>query len=467
MIKFGTGGFRGVIGDEFTKENVRTVAQALCNIMLADGCPKKIVIGYDHRFGSDYFAGWMAETFAANGIEVGLYSEPMPTPAVMTAVRDCGLSYGVMITASHNPYNFNGVKVFVKEGRDADVAFTNRLEEASLAVTNIKYMPLDQAVERGIVAPYSNMREYLDNIKKFLNAGADFGSANILYDNLNGVGARCIEPLFKELGVKNYTILHAVRDAFFNRMPPNPTEQAMRPLKELVLSEGYSFAMATDSDGDRLGILDEKGNYVSSNEILACLYYYLVKYRKMEGDVVKNCATSVLLDKLANRLGYACREVDVGFKNISAGITKYNALLGGESSGGLTVRGYIFGKDSVFSSMLFTEMTVAMGKPVSQIVREVREFAGYDYVCVEDQISFDSAEGIMEYVLSHEPAFDRPVLECKRLNNNIKYLFEGGCWALLRLSGTEPVFRVFVECESRQAAEYNVKKLRELINLRK
>ena len=467
MIKFGTGGFRGVIGDDFTKQNVQLVAQALCNIIRADNSNLPVVVGFDHRFCSDRFAQWFGETLAGNNVRVLLYAEPMPTPAVMTAVRDEKLDYGVMITASHNPYYFNGVKLFVSGGMDADVEFTNRLEAECQQAANVAEMPLSAAQNAGLITAYSNKRQYLDNIKAFVSPKIKRNNANVLYDNLWGVGAGCIAPLMKEVGIKNFTVLHTQHDAFFNFEMPNPTEANMLPLRSVVLSEKYDFAFGTDSDSDRLGILDEKGNYVSSNEILAALYYYLVKYRGMKGDVVKNCATSILVDKVAKKLGYKCHEVDVGFKNISAEIKRTDALIGGESSGGLTVRGYIFGKDSVFSSILFTEMVIVMQKPVSQIMQELRQFADYNYVCVEDQISFDSEEGLVEYLTDNMPQFNQPVATFQHFNRNFKYIFEDGSWALIRLSGTEPVFRVFAEFQTAKEAHTNIEILRKFIASKK
>lgn len=463
MIKFGTGGFRGVIGDDFTRANVELVAQALSDIIHADGSEKSVAVGFDHRFGSDYFALWMAQVLAANGVKSLLYTEPMPSPAVMTAVRDKRLDYGIMITASHNPYMFNGVKLFLRGGVDADIAFTDRLEKAALRVKSVKTAEECVARKSGLIADFTNKTEYINNIAAYLSPRLGGSKLRILYDNLCGVGARCIVPLFKQLGISGLDVLENRHDAFFGFKNPNPTREEMLPLANTVTSEHYDFAMATDSDSDRLGILDENGNYVSSNEILAVIYYYLVKYRGMQGDAVKNCATSVLIDKLAQKLGYACHEVDVGFKNISAAIRKYDALIGGESSGGLTVRGYIFGKDSVFSSALFTEAVTVIGKPVSHIVEEVKRLAGYTYTCVEREIRFDGESGILDRLERLTPAFDRPVLEKKRIDKNIKYLFGNDCWAIIRLSGTEPVFRAYVECESAAAAEFNADKLEEMI----
>lgn len=467
MIKFGTGGFRGIIGDDFTREAVQKIAQGLADMIAADNVKTPVVVGYDHRFCSEYFAEWIAETLSANGIKTLLYVEPMPSPAVMTAVRDENLDYGVMITASHNPYRFNGVKLFVKGGMDADVQTTDRLERLINGVSAVKTLPLNLGRKQGLVEDYSNMERYLNNVLQFVSKEVDFSKLNVLYNNLYGVGAKCIAPLFKQIGVGSLTVLHTERDAYFGNRMPNPTEKVMADMRADVVKGRYDFAFGTDSDVDRLGIIDELGNYVSSNEILAALYYYLVKYRKMKGDVVKNCATSVLIDKVAANLGFICHEVDVGFKNISHAIKQYDALIGGESSGGLTVRGYIYGKDSVFSSTLFAEMVAALNKPVSEILREVREFAGYNQVCVEDEIRFDSEEGLVDYLTNNVPAFDRKLVKFDHFTRNFKYYFDNGCWALIRLSGTEPVFRVFAEFETKDEANIIISQLREFISNRK
>lgn len=466
MIQFGTGGFRGIIGDDFTKSAVQQIAQGLSDIIISDNITTAVVVGYDHRFCSEFYAEWMAQTLTANGIKTLLYSEPMPSPAVMTAVRDEQLDYGIMITASHNPYRFNGVKLFTRGGMDADVTVTDRLEQAINSGKTVKSIKLVDAQDSSLLKRYTNLEKYVDNIKSFVSPKIKNNNLNILYNNLYGVGAKCVIPLFSAAGIKNLTVLHTERDAFFGNRMPNPTEHVMEDMKQQVIAGGYSFAMATDSDVDRLGIIDENGTYVSSNEILASIYYYLVKYRGMSGDIVKNCATSILVDKIASKLGYKCYEVDVGFKNISSAIKKHDALIGGESSGGLTVRGYIFGKDSVFSSVLFAEMAAVIGKPVSQIISEVRQFAEYNHVCIEDEIRFDKEEGLVEFLSANMPKFDRQLLKFEHYNRNFKYYFDNDCWALIRLSGTEPVFRVFAEFETKEHAAKVIGQLRAFINSR-
>ena len=451
-IKFGTGGFRGIIGADFTKDAVQRIAQGLADMMAADGDRTPVPIGFDNRFLSDAFARWMAQVLAANGIACLLYDSPVPTPMVMCAVRDLRCAYGIMITASHNPYMYNGVKLFVRGGADADVAVTRRLEGMVADVKNVRELPEGELASSGCVRPFCNKKEYLANIASFIDPAIENNSLRVLFDNLFGVTVVGLRPFFDRYKIKEYTILHAERDALFGQRLPNPTEQMLRPLKDEVLRGGYDFAMATDSDGDRLGVLDERGEYVSSNDILACLYYYLVKYKGERGDIVKNCATSVLLDMLAEKLGFACHTVDVGFKNISEKMRKTDALIGGESSGGLTCRGYLFGKDSTFSGALFTEMCIKMKKPVSAIVKEVHDFCGYTYSFAEDVMRFPVMPDA-DALAASNCAFGRDVLRTERIANNIIWRFSGNCWGLLRLSGTEPIVRIFAEAEDREETQ--------------
>jgi phosphoglucomutase len=458
MIQFGTGGFRGVIGNDFIKENIQKIAQALADISKEELNDKPIVVGFDYRFLSDIAAEWISEVLVANGISVLLMDSATPTPEVMFAVKDEVLNYGVMITASHNPYNYNGIKLFLKGGVDADVAFTSKMEKIINNIKTVKTIPLNQAKAGELIKSYNNMQKYLRFIQSFISDKVKNNTAKILYDNLNGVGTICLSQMAKNLQIKQFDILHERHDAFFNFALPNPTKEMMAPLSDIVKKEHYDFAMATDSDGDRLGVLDENGNYVDSNTILGILYYYLCKYRGEKGDIVKNCATSLLLDKLAEKLGYCCHEVDVGFKNISKGMTDYDALIGGESSGGLTVRGYIKGKDSVFSASLFMEAVIVIGKPVSEIVKEVRAFAGYTLCAEEASMSLPSLDNIKNYLLKNTPAISEKVLEMKHFGSNYKYDLETG-WVLIRLSGTEPVVRIGVETESQEKTDNIINEL--------
>ena len=465
-IQFGTGGFRGIIGDDFIKENIQLVAQALSNTIIE----KKqndhpVIVGYDNRFMSDYAAKWLAEVLNGNDIKVLLYTHVVPTPAVMSSTKDMGNYYGVMITASHNPYYFNGIKVFTKEGYDADIAFTSFLEQKIQEVEEVKTLNERLARKTGLLEDYTNLGSYLSHIKSFIDPTVTKNKLKVLYNNMNGVGVIGLEPMAKKLNIHQFIIINEDHDAFFGFNLPNPTREALTgEFSETVCNQGYDLGMATDSDGDRLGVIDEKGNYVSANEILASIYWYLVSVRGYKGDIVKNCATSILVDLVAESLGYQCHEVDVGFKNITAGMKEFDALLGGESSGGLTMKGYIYGKDATFSGALFLEMVIKCKLPVSEIIANIKKSVGYKYCCSEDLIALDvDAQEVIKYMRENLPNLSIRYEDVKIFGRNIKFLFKDRQWLLLRLSGTEPAFRVFSEFESQEVATTLVNEVKDYI----
>ena len=465
-VKFGTGGFRGVIGDDFNKENIQLVAQALANVILENSQEKQpIIIGFDNRFMSDYAARWFAEVLNGNGIRTLVYTHSVPTPTVMSTTRDMQNYYGVMITASHNPYYFNGIKVFTKEGYDADVAFTSLLEKKIAEVEEVKTLNERIARNHGLYEDYDNLGSYLQHIKSFIDPTVVKNKLRVLYNNMNGVGVIGLKPLAEKLHIYQFVIMNEDHDAFFGFNLPNPTKEALLgEFSETVVNQGYDLGMATDSDGDRLGIIDERGNYVSANEILAAVYWYLITVRGYKGDIVKNCATSILVDRVAKSLGYKCHEVDVGFKNITAGMKEFNALIGGESSGGLTMRGYIYGKDATFSGALFLEMAIKLNKPVSRIIYELKRSVNYDYYCSEDFITLDvDAQKVIEYMRNNLPKLSIKYEKVNIFNRNIKFLFNDEQWLLLRLSGTEPAFRVFTEFKYKEDSDVLVKELKDYI----
>lgn len=465
-IQFGTGGFRGIIGDDFNKENIQLIAQALANVIYENKQERRpIIIGFDNRFMSDFAAKWFAEVLNGNNIKTYVYTHSVPTPTVMSTTHDMRNYYGVMMTASHNPYYFNGIKVFTKEGYDADVVFTSLLEKKIAEVTEVKVLNERLARQKELLEDYDNLGSYLSHIKSFIDPAVSKNKLRVLYNNMNGVGVIGLKPLAKRLNIYQFTIINEEHDAFFGFNLPNPTKEAlMGEFSETVCNQGYDLGMATDSDGDRLGVIDEKGNYVSANEILASIYYYLVKSRGYKGDIVKNCATSILVDLVAEQLGYECHEVDVGFKNITAGMKEFDALLGGESSGGLTMKGYIYGKDATFSGALFLEMAIKLNKPVSQIIGDIKKEVNYNYYFSEDYITLNvDAQKVIEHMRSNIPNLSIKQQETKVFGRNIKFLFSNRQWLLLRLSGTEPAFRVFSEFQNEDDAQTLVKELKDYI----
>ena len=464
MIKFGTGGFRGIIGDDFNKENIQLIAQAISNVIIKNNLRRQTAIGYDYRFLSPEAATWMSEVFAGNEIKVNYSCEPTPSPTMIYATKMLGIDYGVMITASHNPPTFNGIKVFQKGGMDADIETTQKIEYELNSISKVKSVSSLSETYKNYVTEISFTEDYISYVKEFISPTIKGNTIKVLYDGFYGVGERTIKEAIKEYELSNITLKHCRHDALFGGSLPNPTKDNMLRNKQEVIENNYAFCFGMDSDGDRLGIIDEKGNYVDSNEIMACLYYYLIKYRNESGDCVRNLATSILMDKVSNKFGYKCHEVDVGFKNISSKMKDVNALLGGESSGGLTIRNYLFGKDSTFSSLLFLEMVIVMNKPVSEIVKEVKDFCEYSYIFDEDVSIYDKNLNIYDCLNTTTPKFNKEPIRIEKINNNVKYHFDNNEWILLRISGTEPALRVFIEMEDINDVYENKKLLNTYIN---
>lgn len=454
-IRFGTGGWRAIIGDDFTKENIMRVAQGICDLMREERkTGKPVMIGYDRRFLSESAAEWIAEVLCANGVSVWFMRRSAPTPLVMFTVKHEELYYGVEVTASHNPPEYNGIKLIVEEGRDASVECTARLEEL-IAHAQVRAIPFAQAERDGLVTVLKTpFNDFLDSILSQLDLPAiRRAGMRILFDPMHGSGTY---PLMTVLYTARCTVdlMNSNKDAYFGGSMPAPSYSRLAALMQRVTGERYDLGIAVDGDGDRLGIIDSNGAYISANQILVMLYYYLHEYRGWKGPVVRNLATTHMLDRVAESFGEVCYEVPVGFKYISSKLDEVDAVLGGESSGGLTVRGHIFGKDSVYAASLFVEMVCAIGKPPHEIWRELTEKYG-TFVMEEDSFRFDPQDKErVECLLMRErrlPAFAGKQVERVGYEDGCKVYFSDGAFVICRFSGTEPLLRIFAE-DSEQAS---------------
>ncbi|MBQ2841441.1 MAG: phosphoglucomutase/phosphomannomutase family protein [Clostridia bacterium] len=470
MIKFGTGGWRAVIGYDFVCENIRLVAEGILRLAREQGkLSKPIIIGYDRRFLSDSAAKWVAEVLAEGGIEVWFLNRSAPTPLIMHTVKDKGLYFGIEITASHNPANYNGIKLFVEEGRDAPLEVTEHLEAIIDEIKEpVKYIDFDEAVEsKKIVFLHSPFNKFLDDIIELLDMKAlrDRG-LRVLFDTMHGSGAY---PLQVILHTARCTIdtINLNKDAYFGGQMPAPTEQTLSMLSDMVIKGDYDFGIAMDGDGDRLGIVDKNGRYINANEILCMLYYYLVKYKGWKGAVVRNLATTHMLDKIAESFGEKCYEVPVGFKYISSKLDEVDAVLGGESSGGLTVRGHIYGKDSVYAASLFCEMVSVVGKSPTEIINELEAEYG-KYEMVEDNLHFaPEYKSVINGIIFDEkklPDFGKTV-EKVNYEDGCKVYFEDGSFVICRFSGTEPLLRIFAESSEEETARGYINAFRSFLKI--
>ena len=368
MIQFGTGGWRAVIGDGFTKENIRLIAAALARRMKQEGCAEEgICVGYDRRFLSREALIWFCEVLAGEGIRIFFVNMSCPTPQIMFTVKERKLPYGAMVTASHNPAIWNGIKLFTAGGRDAAQEVTEAIQEEAnrLAAEEIRSTDFEQAREAGIIRVIDPRDAYLDSILRQVNTEAiRKRRLRIVLDPMFGVSLTGLQTILYTSRC-DIDVINDRHDAFFGRHLPAPNPETLVDLQYAVREHRADVGIATDGDADRLGIIDEKGNYITANETLALLYSYLLEQKGWKGPAVRNIATTHLLDRIAEAHGEKCFEVPVGFKHISAGMEEHEALIGGESSGGLTVRGHIAGKDGLYAASLLVEMLSVSGKKLT------------------------------------------------------------------------------------------------------
>ncbi len=467
-IKFGTGGWRAVIGDDFIRENVVRVAAGAAEMYRQDHCTTPVIIGYDRRFLSDSAAKWIAEVLATQNIPVLFLNRSAPTPLIMHTVLKQGLDYGMEVTASHNPAQYNGIKLIVKEGRDASAEATARLETLIAAVDAVETMPFDKAVAAGKITYIKNpFNDFLDDILDVLDTKAiRERGLRILFDPMHGSSTY---PLNVILHTTRCTLdlINTNKDAYFGGAMPAPTASTLTGLARQVVDDHYDLGIGVDGDGDRLGIIDCNGRYINANEILVMLYYYLHEYKGWRGPVVRNLATTHMLDKVAASFGETCYEVPVGFKWISAKIDEVDAVLGGESSGGLTVRGHIHGKDSVYAAALFVEMVAVTGKSPSALMDELTEKYGA-YKMEEYNLHFRAEDKPrIQHIIFNEkrlPNFGRAI-DRVSYEDGCKVYFADDSFIICRFSGTEPVLRIFAESATSAEAKSLIRAFAEFLGL--
>ena len=469
MIEFGTGGWRAVIGDLFTKDNIRRVACALARRMVREGAAEVgMCIGYDRRFLSREAAIWFSEVMAGEGVKLYFVNLAAPTPQLMFTTKHMHLPYGAEVTASHNPAIYNGIKLFTAGGRDASKAVTDAIgEEANaLSAEEILSLPFDEARRQGRITFIDPRDAYLDSIMYQIDIDAIRARRpRIELDPMYGVSLTGLLTILYTARC-DVDVINDRHDAFFGGHLPAPNPDTLRDLQGIVRDHHADIGIATDGDADRLGIIDEKGNYVPANEVLVLLYHYLLKYKGWRGAAVRNIATTHLLDRVAAAYGQECVEVPVGFKHISAAMDKYDALIGGESSGGLTVRGHISGKDGLYAASLLVEMICVTRKPLSALVQEIYDEYGEMHMAEYDWALTDEAkQDIQRRILQEKqlPDFGLPVRKVSYMDG-CKVYFDGG-WIIVRFSGTEPRVRVFAEMETLRQADILVKTMADFAGL--
>ena len=469
-IHFGTGGWRALIGDDFNKENIYRFAQGLAEKIKSDNLDDKpVVIGYDRRFLSEDASRWLAQVLCANGIAVQLLKRSAPTPLIMHTVKKNNYNFGLEVTASHNPSSFNGIKIIVQEGRDASVEVTGAIEDVinKTVIEQVKSISLNEAETTGLLTYIKNpFNDYLDDIlgkidvKTIRNRGL-----RIAFDPMHGSG---LYSMMVVLCTSRCTVdlIHQNKDAYFGSSNPAPSPETLSELRNMVIRGKYDLGIAFDGDGDRIGIIDPTGEYIDANSILLMLYWYLHEFKKWKGPVVRNNSTTHILDVMAESFNEKCYEVPVGFKWVSAKIDETDAILGGESSGGLTVRGHIFGKDSTYAASLFVEMLSSTGMTPKQIIDMIHQKYGKTVILEETiKLSSDVKEQVSEKILKNRilPDLKSYGIDHVSYEDGCKIYFNDNSFAICRFSGTEPLLRLCAEAKNEKTARDYLEAFKNLI----
>ena len=456
QIKFGTDGWRGLIARDFTFDNLSLVAQATMDYLNREGLGAKgLVIGYDRRFLSRDFACRVAEVAAGNSIRVRLTEEYAPTPAVSWAVSESGAGAGIMITASHNPPEYNGFKIKEGFGGSALPATTKILEEIVAfnigSNRRVVAVPYEEALGKGLIELFDPREGYFHQISRYvdLNLITTAGIAAVV-DPMYGAGCGYIPQLLPSVSE-----IHNSENPSFGGQAPEPIAQNLQELSALLKSGKYKVGLALDGDADRIGAVDENGDFFSSHCIFTVILQHLIKHKKLTGAVVKTVSTTRMVDLLAGKYGLELFETPIGFKHICELMLERDILMGGEESGGLGVKGHIPERDGILLGLLLLEAVAVSGKGLRQLLDETMDEIGhFHYRRIDRRIENAAKEQLIAKLRSQAPTeIDGRQVTGTNFSDGFKFIFDNGDWLLIRPSGTEPVLRLYSEAGSLDQVE--------------
>ena len=450
-IKFGTDGWRGIIADDFTFDNVRRVAGAIASYVLKyEEAQHGIVVGYDARFASPRAAQIVSEVISAAGIPVKLANDYTPTPAVSYAVKHQGAAGGVMVTSSHNPWNWNGVKFKAKFGGSATPAIMKKIEEelaAGAAPTGSKAKIEEVDLKKAYVAAVCSFAD-MDLI-----ANTKFKFA---VDAMYGSGRGVLTGIFAERGVQ-FVAIRQELNPLFPGINPEPIEPHTAMLQQTVVREKCDAGLATDGDADRIGAVAEDGSFVDSHKIFCVLLRWLLERKKWPGDVVRAFNTTRMLDRIAARYGRKLHETSIGFKYIADLMMAGDILIGGEESGGIGYSRFLPERDGVLNCLLLANVMAEEGKPLGQLVADLqREFGPHYYGRRDLHIPEEMKQNAIARARAEgTKALGRYRVLKKENLDGVKFFLDAPtngngaeAWVLFRASGTEPLMRLYTEASS-------------------
>ncbi len=451
QIKFGTDGWRAIIGQDYTYENVGLVLQGFCDVQASLGKTGVVIIGYDRRFCGKQFAEHAAEVLLANGFEVWLSQDYCPTPGVSWMVKHNNALAGVVITASHNPFQWNGVKFKEGYGGSASPEYCKKIEEQIIAnqQKKVKWVTMQAGLENGKLKYFDPNEAYLNQLASFVDiALIKKAKLKIVVDSLYGAGAGFIKKILGDqiLEIRNEN------NPGFNGINPEPIDKNMQLTFETVLKNKADLALVTDGDADRIGAVDEQGVYVNSHQIFSLLLRHLVQVKKLRGDVVKTVSTTQMVTNMAKKFELPLHETPIGFKFICEKFLATQPLIGGEESGGIGVAAHVYERDGLLNGLLLAEIVAHHGKPLSQIIADLQKDYGPLFFQRQDvHLAQDKIKQLAEKLTQNPPQrIGEMVVRQTNFMDGFKFMFDDGAWLLIRPSGTEPLLRVYAETPNAQ-----------------
>ena len=467
-IKFGTDGWRAIIADEFTFANVRACAQATAQYVRGTGnASRGIVVGYDTRFASEEFAAATAEVLAANEVPVFLCSAPAPTPVIGYAILGRKSAGSVVITSSHNPAAYNGFKVRTEYAGSAPPEVLAQIEAlipAALAA-DVPRLPLEDAKARGLVQVFDPKPEYMAHLGELLDLGAlRAAGLRVVADPMYGAGAGYLAEVLSGGKTQVWEMRGERNPAFPGMHNPEPIPRNLEATSEFVRKRGAQVALATDGDADRIGVMDGEGRFVNQLQTFALLAYHLLEVRGLRGAMVKSVTTTSMIPRLGELYGVPVHETAVGFKYLGPKMRETDALIAGEESGGFAFRGHLPERDGVLSGLYVLELMARRGKELPDLIAELYAKVGEHYY---DRIDITMTPADRDRVEALLPGLEPQTLAGLQVTSSdrvdgLRFHLEGGAWALIRLSGTEPLMRIYTEVRRADQVQPVLAAVREL-----
>lgn len=449
-VKFGTDGWRGVIADDFTFSNVRLAAAAIANYILQKEDPKRgICIGYDTRFGSESFARVVAETVAAAGIPVQLAEKITPTPALSFSVREKGAAGGVMITSSHNPFQWNGVKYKASYGGSGKPSIMSAIESRL-------GMPVIRVEDPSSIDRVDFCSTYVEAIAAFADLeGIAASKHKFVIDSMYGAGAGILAKIFSRFNIP-FIEIRGDRNPLFPGINPEPIEPHIHALQRAVVEHGCDAGFATDGDADRIGAVDENGNLVDSHKIFAILLRWLIERKQWPGEVVRSFNTTRMLDRICAKHGRKLHEVGIGFKYVCDLMLEREILIGGEESGGIGIQRHLPERDGLLNALLLANVMADEKKNLGQLVASLQlEYGEHHYDRIDLHIPEETKNAAIARARNGVKSFIGMPVDRVETLDGIKFFLRNPeaemqsnpaeTWLLLRASGTEPLLRVYAE----------------------